>query len=373
MNRRFLFLLLLLLPVCAHGAESRPGKDKTPPALENSGNGAAENNRGRRYEEGKSLPQHYKEARYWYLKAAGMGNLDACVNLGNLYYNGIGVPKDAGNAARWFRKAAEQGHNEAQLQLGKLYASGEGVPKDLVLAHMWLNLSSSGRLEAASKAGDGFSPATVAELEQVDQLESRQASQATADRDAVAKRMTTEQITLAQEMARTWKPRSRSADQKNRFSASDWPHWSQTDGECQTTRDKFLSQYSRTKVRFEADQGCKVTSGDWLDPYTGKRLTSAADTALDHVVPLAYASLHGGDLWPKSMKQKFANDFDNLQITTSETVREKAGNGPAIWKPPAQSYWCEFAYRWRNIVTKYGLSIDRRDDDALLEMTQACD
>ncbi|MBF0295846.1 MAG: sel1 repeat family protein [Magnetococcales bacterium] len=344
----------------------------TAQAGEREGTGSAENRRGKMYEEGKTVPQNYREARYLYLRAARMGNLDACVNLGRMYQNGIGIPPDVDNAARWFRKAAEQGHNEAQLQLGKLYAKGTGVPKDLILAHMWMNLATAENLEKASHAGEKFAKKSLEEFEKVAQMESKQASGATADRDDLAKQMTPEQIAKAQEMARTWKPRPQPARERNTFTPTDWPHWSKESGDCQNTREKMLIRHSLEPVAFETEPDCKVMRGKWLDPYHGKTMTRAADVGLDHVVPLAYASRHGGDLWPQEMKKKFANDFDNLQVTTSGTAREKKDNGPAGWKPPEKEAWCDYGYRWRNIVTKYGLSISQTDDGALQEMTATC-
>ena len=43
---------------------------------------------------------------------------------------GEGVPKDYKQAVYWFRKAADQGNAGAQYNLGAMYAKGEGVPKD---------------------------------------------------------------------------------------------------------------------------------------------------------------------------------------------------------------------------------------------------
>ncbi|MBF0181105.1 MAG: SEL1-like repeat protein [Magnetococcales bacterium] len=341
-------------------------------AGEREGTGSAENRRGKMYEEGKSVPQNYKEARYLYLRAARMGNLDACVNLGRIYLNGIGIPPDVGNAARWFRKAAEQGHNEAQLQLGKLYAKGEGVPKDLVLAHMWMNLATAENLQQASQLGKKFSTKSFDEAEKVAQQESKMASGAVSDRDAVAKQMTPEQLAQAQEMARTWKPRPQPPRERNSFTPTEWPHWSKEAGECQNTRDKMLIRHSLEPVGFATEQNCKVVRGKWLDPYHRRTITQAADVGLDHVVPLAYASRHGGDLWPRELKKQFANDFDNLQVTSQGIAREKQEQGPNRWKPPEKEAWCDYGYRWRNIVTKYGLSISQQDDGALQEMTATC-
>jgi len=41
-----------------------------------------------------TVPQDYKEAVKWYLKAAEQGYALAQFNLGNMYYNGDGVLQD---------------------------------------------------------------------------------------------------------------------------------------------------------------------------------------------------------------------------------------------------------------------------------------
>ena len=119
------------------------------------------------------IPQDYKQAVKWYTKAAEQGNADAQFNLANMYFNGQGVPQDYKQAVKWYTKAAEQGDADAQYNLGLMYANGQGVPQDNVYAHMWSNLGAANGIEAAPK-----------------------------NRDIIAKRMTTADISKAQSLAR---------------------------------------------------------------------------------------------------------------------------------------------------------------------------
>jgi TPR repeat protein len=98
------------------------------------------------------------------------GRIDADADSGALFL----LTQDAITiAARWFRLAAEQGHAEAQFHLGILYAPM--ALNNLVLAHKWLNLAAArGHVNAVE----------VLEI--------------------VESRMTPEQITEAQELAREW-------------------------------------------------------------------------------------------------------------------------------------------------------------------------
>ena len=71
--------------------------------------------------------------------------------------------------------AAEQGLADAQYSLGRMYAEGHGVLEDPVEAHMWLSLSAGAEFNAARRA--------LLELE---------------------RRLTAEQIDLAEAIAREW-------------------------------------------------------------------------------------------------------------------------------------------------------------------------
>jgi TPR repeat protein len=87
------------------------------------------------------------------------------------------LPQDYAEAVKWYRRAAEQGGDMAQLKLGEMYSEARGWPEDLVQAHMWFNL-------AAAHSGFGANK-----------------------RDALARRMTPEQIAEAERLAREWKPK----------------------------------------------------------------------------------------------------------------------------------------------------------------------
>ena len=76
-----------------------------------------------------------------------------------------------------WRSAAASGDRRAMLALGRLFVQGIGAPQDYVEAHKWLNLAAS-RGEAA----------------------------ALKERDALAAKMTAEQVATAQARATAWRP-----------------------------------------------------------------------------------------------------------------------------------------------------------------------
>jgi len=104
---------------------------------------------------------------------AAKGEAWAQVSLAFKYLEGQGVAQNYSEAAKWLTLAAQQGYAPAQFNLGAMYANGNGVPEDIIRAHMWLNL--------AAVKGEAL---TV------------------KYRDIVAKRMTSQQITDAQKLAR---------------------------------------------------------------------------------------------------------------------------------------------------------------------------
>ena len=117
------------------------------------------------------------------MKEAEQGDASAQYFVGLMYDNGRGVPQDYKEAVRWYRAAAEQGHSNAQNNLGFTYHWGQGIPQNYVQAHMWYNLAASG-------------------------LTGEDREHAATNRDRVAEEMTSEQIAEAQRLASEWKPKT---------------------------------------------------------------------------------------------------------------------------------------------------------------------
>jgi len=84
--------------------------------------------------------------------------------------------------------------------------------------------------------------------------------------------------------------------------------------------------------------------------------TQASDLDIDHIVPLAHAHRPGGANWSREQKRQFANDPDNLIAVDDRTNQEKSDKGPVRWKPPMESFWCEYGNKWQWVKQKYGLA-----------------
>jgi TPR repeat protein len=99
--------------------------------------------------------------------------------LGFRYENGFGVPQNYVAAADLYLRAAEQGDAFAQARLGLSYDKGHGVPKDPILSYKWLGLATA---RASRRERDFYQRL----------------------RDAVAEKMSLEQVTEGQRLALIW-------------------------------------------------------------------------------------------------------------------------------------------------------------------------
>jgi TPR repeat protein len=115
---------------------------------------------------------------------ARRGNARALALLGYLYEHGFGEPQAYPAAADLYAEGAMRGDPFAQARLGLMYDKGHGVPQDFVLAYKWLNLAAA---HATGRPRDIY-----AKL-----------------RDAVASKMSTNEIVEGQRLALYWTPAAR--------------------------------------------------------------------------------------------------------------------------------------------------------------------
>lgn len=156
------------------------------------------------------------------------------------------------------------------------------------------------------------------------------------------------------------------------YDRSDWRHWEDFDRDCQNARQELLISTSLAPVSFTNPRNCTVATGVWIGPYTGQVFTIASDVDIDHIIPLKYAHDHGGALWPPLLKKVFANDPDNLLVTEDNANQSKGAKGPSEYMPPLASYHCEYMRRWRFLVSKYELEIDRSDLEVISLALSTC-
>jgi hypothetical protein len=139
------------------------------------------------------------------------------------------------------------------------------------------------------------------------------------------------------------------------YDRSQWPHWIDADRNCRNTRHEILVRDSHIPVTFKTSRQCKVVAGQWGGTYTGKTLTKASQIDIDHVIPLKWAHGHGGDSWARDKKREFANDPENLAVSTKSANRQKGAKGVDDWMPGVGR--CDYAQRWRHLIDKYDLML----------------
>jgi hypothetical protein len=130
--------------------------------------------------------------------------------------------------------------------------------------------------------------------------------------------------------------------------------WDDADEDCQDSRAEALIAQSTTKVRFADERRCRVVSGRWISPFTGKVIQNSSEIDIDHVVPLKWAWDHGASSWPQEKREKFANDPVNLWSVELSLNRQKGARGPENWLPPSGR--CQYISRFVRIVKMYQLT-----------------
>jgi uncharacterized protein len=106
---------------------------------------------------------------------AERGDPRAQTTLGFMYATGRGVPQSYSAAVDWYTRSAHQGDPDAQYLLGLMYDKGFGVNIDVVKAYKWLNLAAA---HASRQNRENYQRM----------------------RDAIANKMTLDQIDVAQKL-----------------------------------------------------------------------------------------------------------------------------------------------------------------------------
>lgn len=160
------------------------------------------------------------------------------------------------------------------------------------------------------------------------------------------------------------------ADTSVPYNRKDYKHWISIQGACDTRETALVRDGSDVMTD---PSTCKVTSGSWVDPYSGETFTDAKKMDIDHLIPLQYAHQHGGASWDAAKKQAYANDLDTVLLTVSAREnRSKGAAGPGEYMPPLKSYRCEYSQRWVAVSEKYGLTVGKADRQALNSGLSSC-
>ncbi len=123
------------------------------------------------------------------------------------------------------------------------------------------------------------------------------------------------------------------------------------------------------------DDDCKLTGGRWYSYYDDVYVDGAKGLDIDHMVPLAESWDSGARDWDAARREAYANDLGEdvpLIAVTARSNRSKSDQDPAEWMPTDADAACRYAYEWISVKTRWGLSVDEAEAEALDAVVADC-
>ena len=112
--------------------------------------------------------------------------------------------------------------------------------------------------------------------------------------------------------------------------------------------------------------------GGMVSPYDGTRFDSLRESDIEHIVAVSEAHDSGLCAASAAVRRRFASDLDNLTLAAPELNRyQKRDHDAAEWLPARNRCW--FAATIVAVRREYGLTIDRREADALDAVLEGCE
>ena len=170
--------------------------------------------------------------------------------------------------------------------------------------------------------------------------------------------------------ALTVQPERRSGYDRDLFD-----HWVDADGDgCDARREVLIAE---ADVIPSVGASCALVGGEWVSVYDGITETgTGSGFDVDHLVPLAEAWDSGAYAWDSDTRRGYANDLEyehSLVAVSSSSNRQKGAADPAEWLPPEVSVRCWYAEAWITVKTRWELSVDTGELQALRALVSQCD
>lgn len=169
------------------------------------------------------------------------------------------------------------------------------------------------------------------------------------------------------------------------YNRTEWKHWIAQGSSCWNTRDAVLYRdavkgsvvlkNASGKTVSNVKDACTVSSGKWIDPYTGDTVTSPTKLDIDHSVSLGNAAASGGQSWSATKKMEYANYLNyktHLLAVGSSANRQKGDGSVADWVPSNKGYWCQYATTQIDVKSKWGLTVTKAEKEKLTSMIKTC-
>ena len=137
--------------------------------------------------------------------------------------------------------------------------------------------------------------------------------------------------------------------------------------------EQRCSPYDADDYRYPQSVEDRIVAelGGVYGPYTGRWFASKSDTDIEHMVARSEAHDSGLCAADLATRRRFATDPLNLTLAGPRVNRyEKVDRDAAEWLPAQNRCW--FAARVITVRQRYGLTIDRREADALDQVLAGC-
>lgn len=195
---------------------------------------------------------------------------------------------------------------------------------------------------------------------------------ATANADALAVKGAATGPVIATNLSRAINALPVEPEVRDGYVRTAFKHWTDEDGNgCNTRAEVIIAEAVKPPVR---QAGCTLTGGEWLSLYDNAVITSARELDVDHVVPLAEAWDSGARTWDSKERERYANDLGDprsLIAVSARSNRSKADKDIAEWRPDA-AYTCRYFSDWVAVKTRWRLSVDQVEKDALIGLLASC-
>jgi hypothetical protein len=150
-------------------------------------------------------------------------------------------------------------------------------------------------------------------------------------------------------------------------------HWVDADRDgCATRAEVLIAEAVMTPA---VDDDCKVSGGRWYSYYDDVYVDGATGLDIDHLVPLAESWDSGARDWDAAKRESYANDLGEdlpLIAVTAKSNRSKSDQDPGTWMPTDADSACRYAFEWVSVKTRWGLSVDQAEADALAAIVADC-
>lgn len=153
--------------------------------------------------------------------------------------------------------------------------------------------------------------------------------------------------------------------------------WLDVDRNGCDTRNDILRR-DLAGARFTKGSRCRIGSGTFQEPYTGRTVDfrRGADSSkvvqIDHVVALGDAWQTGARQLSPLLRQHLANDPLNLIAVDGQANQDKSASDAASWLPPNKAFRCHYVARQISVKAAYALWVTPAEKDAMERVLGVC-